>query len=653
MIRLSLQNITGALFEKLSRNIIIGLSLLISIFIAVRYAEPVFDGDLFWHLAYARQMLNNGTLIVSALPYSWTPTSNQMHYCAWISELTLYGLWNIFGLAGIFALRYMAVIFVLFLVYRLAVRQNLSTTPIFFFIIVMLTELIYAGTPPKAELFSLVYFTSIIFIYTNFRSSNTLSTSNPLQLYAVPAIILLWVNSHGAFILISPFLAATAIGELALVAISARARLANRAVRHLILAWAFCGVAVVINPYGLAYPVELFNEYALGSVARPDGRWNMAMRSIFAPNIGHALVVWLFAMVTLIGILAILTWKKKGAASLSWAPLGLAALPYIPLYIAYLRSTHFLPIIVACLALGLSGLIAEKQDKNTSPLAPLLVSGFTAALALLLIFETCLYPAEFGWLGFGISTLNPVSEAEFLARQKNLGPDIYNVFDSGGYLLWRLNPQYLVMTDSRSFPYLSWFDDQYNFTKGTLFQPFLAKYPADVAVIDLAKQAMWQNFVKSNDWRLVYYGATAAIFVDQKKLANVNHVPADTNPQRFYGFKSVDSALNVFEFATYIGDYSTANLALHHLTTTLRLRAPTAALNADLDYRNAIREIAAAQYPLALTHLQTGLINRDASNRDALVLTLLVSLVQKSHYLTPQARAQVIAALNLIVPHGF
>lgn len=54
---------------------------------------------------------------------------------------------------------------------------------------------------------------------------------------------------------------------------------------------------------------------------------------------------------------------------------------------------------------------------------------------------------QFGaWLGFGIGYINPVPEAEFLASQQ-LGPRMYNLFDSGGYLLWRLYPQYRVMVD--------------------------------------------------------------------------------------------------------------------------------------------------------------------------------------------------------------
>jgi len=67
-------------------------------------------------------------------------------------------------------------------------------------------------------------------------------------------------------------------------------------------------------------------------------------------------------------------------------------------------------------------------------------------------------------MGFGISYFEPVEEAEFL-RAGAFGPRIYNTFNAGGYLLWKLYPRYRVMVDARSFPYAGWFDELYRFTR--------------------------------------------------------------------------------------------------------------------------------------------------------------------------------------------
>lgn len=649
------ENLDAAIFGRLPRIAVFVLTLLLILFVALRYAEPIGDGDLFWHMEYARQMLDRGTLVVSSLPYSWTPTSNAMNYCAWISELILYGLWRTTGLAGIFALRYAIVAFVLGLVWLFARGRKISTTPLGLGLIAMLVGLIYSGTLPKAEMFSLACFTSVVFVYCRFRAADLAIRTTALQLYIIPAIVLLWVNSHGAFILVSPLLTAIGIGEFGLFAAGAAERLPHSAMLHMLLAWMLCGAAVTLTPYGLAYPVELFNEYALGAVARPDGRWNTAMRSIFDPNVGRELIVWLVGMTVLVTGLIAWAWRRAGTALLRWLPLGLASLPYIPLYVAYLRSTHFLPIMVAFFALAMGGLLAERTPRRAGSsvtASKLAGAAFAGALSIYGTCDAYFRPSEVGWVGFGISTLNPVAEAEFLARQ-NLGPDIYNVFDSGGYLIWRLYPRYLVETDSRSFPYLSWFEDQYAFTSGTLFEPFLQKYPADVAVIDLAKQDMWRNFVKTRDWRLVYYGPTAAIFVRAPKLAEVSREPADDDPLRFADLESEAAAVHVFEFSTFMGDYKVAKVALQRLTRDLRWRTPQTELDKAIAYRDAMRAIAARDFPLAFENLQKGLWSRPVSDRDRLVLTLLVSLVRSPEKLDDNARSQVVEALRRIVPAGF
>ena len=640
------------------RNGAIGLAALVIIFAAVGYATPVGDGDLFWHMAYARQMLDRGTLIPDARLYSWTPTGNVMIYCAWLSEMTLYGVWRLTGLAGIFALRYAIVGYVLLLACLFARRQRLATAPLLFFLLVLLVQFVYSGTLPKAEMFSLAFFASVVFVYATFRASVLSTPTAARRLYAVPLIMLVWVNCHGVFMLSSLFLAATAFGEILFFAFGAEARLSRKNLLHLLAAWALCGVAVLATPYGVRYPAGLINEFLLGGVERPDAYWNTAHRSIFDVSVGYSLIEGLAAMVALFAALVVMAWRRRGKAVLGWLPLALAAACYLPLYAAFLRSTHFLPIVFSFLALALGGMIVGERpakttaEKNT-PRAPLFGATLVGALALGGIADAVLHPPGTGWVGFGIDTVSPVAEAEFLARQKELGPNIYNVFDSGGYLLWRLYPHYKVMTDSRSFPYLSWFADQYAFTMGTSFEPFVQKYPAEVAVIDLAKPGMWGNFLKTKDWRLVFYGPTAAIFVRQDRLASVERVTVDTAPLRFADLNSEAAAIHVFEFATFVGDYKAANVVLQRLQTALWWRTPSAELKKAEAYRDAIRAIGENKFAEALEQFELGLWGRPVSDRDRLVLTLLVSLVNTPEQLNEQKRQQVIDALKRILPAGF
>ena len=70
--------------REFGRKAVLGvLCAALVIVIAMRYAEPILDGDLFWHFAYAQQMVERHTLIPDATLYSWTPVDGRKIYCAW------------------------------------------------------------------------------------------------------------------------------------------------------------------------------------------------------------------------------------------------------------------------------------------------------------------------------------------------------------------------------------------------------------------------------------------------------------------------------------------------------------------------------------------------------------------------------------------
>ena len=61
--------------ERATLYLCAALALVLALVVGLRYAEPILDGDLFFHLAYARQILASGSLVPDPTLYSWTPTS--------------------------------------------------------------------------------------------------------------------------------------------------------------------------------------------------------------------------------------------------------------------------------------------------------------------------------------------------------------------------------------------------------------------------------------------------------------------------------------------------------------------------------------------------------------------------------------------------
>lgn len=124
------------------------------------------------------------------------------------------------------------------------------------------------GTAPvmvnlKPEMFSVALTCLVFWAYFNGKRADREGASAAPWFAAVPLTMLLWVNSHGGFVLILPVLAAIGAGELINRAIGTRAALSMRALRALLLAWTATGLAIFATPYGTAYPGQLLAE-ALG-----------------------------------------------------------------------------------------------------------------------------------------------------------------------------------------------------------------------------------------------------------------------------------------------------------------------------------------------------------------------------------------------------
>ena len=458
------------------------MAAILLLWLAIRLAQPIADTDVFWHMVYAKQMIARHTLRTDHTLYSWMPSSNEMMYCAWLSEMLLLGLWNWSGIAGLAVLRYSAVLLTVVLPAWFAWRAGILRLPFTWLLILFATILGLGATQPKPELFSLLMWHVLLFCYFRFRLAIRQNTDTTRWLYAMPALMLLWVNLHGGFILAGPFLAVTLVAEW----IPAWAfpewlrpayRLPQVLLRKMTLAWAAALLAIAVTPYGPQYPLQLFADLVLHRTPRPDGIWNSAMQSSFSVAGFNLHLPEFLAFMALVWIVLLTLSVRRGPVDWLIPALNLI---YVPLYIAYLRSTFLLPVLFAFSVIW--WISAQPLEIWSFPRARLLR---IAPLALFLFwigrstYELRANPEGYTWIGFGFGYMQPVAEAEFVANL-NLGPRLYNMYNSGGYLIWRLYPQYQVMCDPRSFPYLSWFHELYNFTRQASkeeFQQFLLNRP--------------------------------------------------------------------------------------------------------------------------------------------------------------------------------
>ena len=168
--------------------------IILIIFLFIQYTKPIDCPDLFWQMKYGEYIVKNHTLRPDHTIYSWTNVDPNWTYCAWISEVLLYILYKIGGFTTLFILKYLVLFFIigLLLYFNHKLIQTISGLAFLSLLLVGIT--IQYGMYIKPEIFSLVFFSIIVFLY--FYSK----TQHKSLFFIYPLIFLIWVNTHGGFI---------------------------------------------------------------------------------------------------------------------------------------------------------------------------------------------------------------------------------------------------------------------------------------------------------------------------------------------------------------------------------------------------------------------------------------------------------------------
>jgi hypothetical protein len=357
-------------------------------------------------------MIARHTLRVDHTIYSWMPASTPIIYCAWLSELLILGLWNWMGIAGLSVLRYGVVLLTMALMARFAFRMGMLRRPLTWLLILFATMGGLVATQPKPELFSVVMWHVLLFCYFRLRLE-VCDNADPVRwLYAVPALMLLWVNLHGGFILAGPFLALTLTAEW-LPRWMRPARFPQSLREKMTLAWAASLVALAATPYGLRYPMQLIGDYALNRTPRPDVAWNSAHKSAFS-EVGVYLHLPEFLVVMVLAWMVVLTISAR-RGPVDWLIPALNLI-YVPLYLVYLRSSFLLPILFGYSMLWTIGQWQPSMSESPAPRRPGWVPhALQGSIILLFLFWTGrsvyddrVYPDMYSWTGFGYSYWLPV-----------------------------------------------------------------------------------------------------------------------------------------------------------------------------------------------------------------------------------------------------
>jgi len=472
---------------------------LIVLFCGIFYLSlrPIVDPDFWWHLRTG-QLIDQTQEVPHADPFSFTVNAKQWVTHEWLSELFIFESFKLGGY-GLLIFIFSGVITASFLfAYLRCSKESKPYVAGFTLLLGAITSAPIWGVRP--QMFTLLFTSIFLFLLDRYRRNG-----NFRNLIPIPMITILWVNLHAGYIIGIAIEIIYIFGYLLEVAILRYRRkekidaVTQKSLWILFSVLITSVLAILLNPAGfriLTYPFQTLTDSAM---QRYIQEW-------FSPDF-HQVIWQPFAVMILVLI---------GVGMIGNRPISITKI-LLTLVFGYgaLRSMRNIPlfaiVVIPVLAEQFNYLIefklnAQKQNRHFRYIAPIVIS----AIAVVVV------------LGFIQVTNNqqkseaetfPKDAVDWIIENKPKG-NIFNSYNWGGYIIWRLYPEYLVYIDGRADLYGEEFVSNYTgiyFTKPGWEEKLNQE---NIRIVFVESDSMLADAVRqSSTWKKLFEDNISVIFL--------------------------------------------------------------------------------------------------------------------------------------------
>ncbi len=484
-----------------------GLVALMGIFIFVN-THPIRPYDFWWHVTVGREIATNGTIpAVDVYSYTEAGQPYPSYQMFWLMEIALYGIYKLGGPALVVFVQSLMVTcayLVIFWICKLTSNSwRIAALSVLFAAALGLNDW---NVRPQGITFLLA---SLFLLAINeYRKKPQWG-----WLIVFPICMLIWVNSHGSFII---GLALTGIwwGQELWTAI--RRRISHEQVvevKRIVVPGIVFGITVLIcllNPRGLGI-IEYLKTLTSNSVVQ-----NLVTEWA-APTFGTTMGVIFFC--GLIGSAVLLAVSPKRpdffqvATFLVFGILGLKTSRgsvWYGLVMAPIVAEHIAAIVNRY----------QKTERKTASQEGSRLLNILFALAIVLMgvislpWFKSLIPLPAAKAGL-ISAETPVQATQFLLDENPPGR-MFNSMSFGSYLIWAAFPQYQVFVDSRIelFPEKVWLDYLKISNADGDWESQLRNYGVNTLMLSPVDQPVLVRAAEASaNWKKIYNDAESYIFI--------------------------------------------------------------------------------------------------------------------------------------------
>lgn len=504
------------------------LALIYALFAGLR---TVSDFDLGWQMATGRWIIQHHSIpsvdvlsyTAAGQPWIYPVGAGILFYLAYL--IGGYGLLSWIGAAA-------CVVSV-----ALLLRKNSATGGA---IAILAVPVIALRTTPRADMFTVVLFAAFLSILWEQHRTSTGAgaeaalTGDPgmgnAKLWLLPLLMIAWVNLHLGFVaglaLIAVYVAAEA---LEIITNWQQRRNALERLRGAAPWLTATALATLVNPWGwgiyraliIQQRVNSQHEYLIAEWSRLPLTWTAIGASLSLREANGALYM-LLAIALLAACLALMRVQLGAAILLLGA--GYVAARYIRM-----------GAIFACVVVVVGGpILGETVTRVASRLrtgrARSAAAGAAVAILGLLVVVRCfdlatnrfyMSSSSESTFGAGLSWWFPERAAEFIERNRLPG-ELFNTYDEGGFVAWRLGPERRDILDGRA-PVFGVRAIEHN-TKllqtspdSPLWKDEIARYNINTILLPLGRfdgieLVRLQDFCNSKSWQAIYLDEVSAVF---------------------------------------------------------------------------------------------------------------------------------------------
>ena len=468
-------------------------------------ARAITDPDFWWHLKTGQYLVETKAIPHSDI-FSSLHLGKEWVAHEWLSEIVMYSVYRAVGYGGLIVL-FALLITVAFVVTYNRFRQHVGHPYIAGSALLLGAFATLPTWGVRPQMFSLLLTSVFLAILENYAR-----TSKPGPIWWLVPLTIIWVNMHAGFALGLALIVLTIVGLVLDDWVSRSESLVNiwRRIRPLCAVWGACLLAVVINPNGIriySYPFETIKSHAM---MKYISEW-------WSPDF-HELMFQPLAFLILATFAALALSQRKVwlrdlllLSATGWAALRSGRnVPFFALVAIPLLAEHSWDWLTG----QRWGQWLTRPEKRET--------GQSAALKIVLnILFLAIAPLGLAVTRVAHSVSNqqlvnsqqfPAAAVDFMASRKLRQP-IYNEYGWGGYLIWRLYPDYRVYIDGRADVYGDAFLEEFLMVHdGEMrWEEPLNRYGVQTVLVK-PDAAIASLLRQNNGWQKVFEDSQAVLF---------------------------------------------------------------------------------------------------------------------------------------------